>query len=311
MSRLNRGSLIEVEEIIDPLGNRFVLKDGRNKFVLSEFGEGQPPIEYLTTSGPFQDGETVRDYRLRPRILILGIRWQGCDRDGYWSRRAELLNILRPNRQTIGQVDPYRFRRRFNDRSIRDLYVMPSTGPGFTARDPGRWDERGFAETIQLIAHDPTWYDPTDYSIVFTDVSSAELVFPIEFPILFSSGVINTSMALTYGGTWPAFPTIEIIGPATNPVIENTTTGERLEITYTLAALEVVTFDLAYGVKSITNGAGTSLIGNLSTDSDLATFHLEPPPGAVGGVNNIYVLATGTDATTQITVRWHNRYTGI
>lgn len=303
--------ITEMVEIIDPLGTKFTLRNGYDRFVLSDSGFGQPPIEYISSSGPFQDGDTVRDFRLRPRIVILGIDWKGCDRDEYWERRAALLDILRPNRQTIGRVDPFTLRITKSDLTQFDLYVMPSDGPAY-ARDNTISRPFSFGETVRLLASDPLWYGADETVLTLIPSTTDQLVFPITFPIVFGLGVASGSLAVGYGGTWPAFPVITIDGPAAGPKVTNLTTGELLYFpSYTVALGERVTIDLSYAAKTITNNLGENLVGYLSTDSDLATWHLEPSPGAPGGVNTIDFAASGAGGSTALGMTYRARYTGI
>jgi hypothetical protein len=189
---------------------------------------------------------------------------------------------------------------------------MIEEGPRFRARRLDRWEEYSFQETIRFIASDPTFYDPTQqtFSFAITEVIT-ELVFPITFPIKFGVSIISDQDDLTYSGNWLCYPTIELTGPMQNPIVENDTTGEKLELIYEIAASEVVTITLDYGNKTVENDSGDNLIGVLSTDSDLATFHLAPDPEATGGVNTIKVQAGGTDSNSQIELQYYERYIGI
>lgn len=304
---------MELDELLDPLGNAFSLNNGRQRAILSESGGGLPPIEYLTTSGPLQDGETLRGFRLRPRAYILLVRWTGCSRDQYWQYRAKLIDKIRPNRQTIGTLAPFRLRKYLTINGVqvrRDLYVMVAQGPEFVGRSPQQWDEWGFTETVRFIAHDPLWYDAATTTVATVPNTTDNLVFPITFPIVFGSGVISQSVNITYLGTWAAFPTLYIDGPVAGPSIRNVTTGEEITMNaYTVAAGERVTVDL--GAKTIRNNLGVNLIGYLSASSNLATFHLEPAPGAAGGVNQITLAGSGATGATLFTIAYQSRWLGI
>lgn len=308
---------IELDELVDPTGAVFSLNNGKTRAVLAESGGGLPPIEYLTSSGPLQDGETLRGFRLRPRTYIMLVRWQGCSREEYWSMRARLLDRVRPNRQIINTLNPFVLRKYLRNGSgaanqyRRDLNVMIAQGPEFVGRSPQAWDEWGFSETLRFIAHDPTWYDAATTTSVTTPTTTDQLVFPITFPIVFGAGVISSSTTITYAGTWNAYPTIYIDGPVAGPQILNVTTGELLALNYTVAAGERVTFDLSYGRKTIVNNFGVNLIGYLTTASDLATFHLEPSPGAAGGRNQINYSGNGATGATLFTISYRARYIGI
>ena len=77
-----------------------------------------------------------------------------------------------------------------------------------------------------------------------------------------------------------------------------------------------MTFDLSYGVKTVLNQNGTNLIGSLSTDSDLATFHLTPDAEVTAntandGLNPISVTGTNLNEDSALMLKWYTRYIGI
>ncbi len=123
-----------------------------------------------------------------------------------------------------------------------------------------------------------------------------------------TAGILN----IPYTGTWLTYPKIIITGPLNDAVITNQETGDKLQLDYHIPSGRTVTIDLSYGVKTVVDDLGTNLIGVLSSDSDLATFHIAPDPEANEGVNHISVAGTGESAgTTQVEVQFYNRYIGI
>lgn len=282
------------------------------RWVMQSTGWGTPPIDYITERGPAQHGETVKDFFLRPRVVQLLIHQSFCDRDGQWDGRADLLNAIRPNRQlTPTATVPGQLRRVLSDGSLRDLDVFITQGPEF---DPGggEWREHSFHEVLRFIAHDPVIYDPTLQTMQFDLNVGGELVFPITFPIIFGASYIWETKNLTYPGTWLSYPTIIITGPINDPTVENLTTGEKISLDYNIPVGRTVTIDLAYGVKTVVNDLGVNLIGTLTSDSDLATFHIAADPEAPLGVNQMRASGYfGIPGITQITLRYYIRYFGI
>lgn len=300
--------MLELVQYIDPQGVKYTLHNGKSRFVISEEGTGMPPIEYVTQRGPFQHGESLRDYFLTPRIIQMVIRQNYCSRNEYWNGRNSILDAIRPNRQLAGALSPGKIRKLKSDGTVRDIDVIILQGPNFQPRQQGQWDEWSFQETLRFIAHNPIYYEPTQQSFAFVD-STGDLVFPITFPITF--GVFGTSANITYTGTWIEYPTIVINGPITAPYIENVTTVQSILINTSINNTESITVDLSYGNKSITKNDGTNLIGYVSSSSDLADFHLAPDPEAPGGVNQINVTGSGTGASTSVTLSWYRRYIGV
>ena len=133
--------------------------------------------------------------------------------------------------------------------------------------------------------------------------------------ITFGSATLSEGFVINYEGTWDAFPSISVTGPWDNFTITNGATLETLDFGYNIDSGETVVFDLAYGIKSVTNQNGTNLIGSLSTDSDLATFHLatdsEVTTQLADGINPMTVTGTNLDENSALILEWYTRYIGI
>lgn len=127
-----------------------------------------------------------------------------------------------------------------------------------------------------------------------------------------SDVVFSISKTIAYTGSFSEYPEITIVGPITDPVLTNVSTGEVLDFTgITISAGDSYTIDCRFGYKTVKNAAGTNKIADLTSDSDLATFHLGADPEVSGGSNAFTLTGTSTDANTQVTVAYYNRYVGI
>jgi hypothetical protein len=166
---------------------------------------------------------------------------------------------------------------------------------------------------VELRAADPTFYDPTALGYTFgVNAGTLGWAYPITFPEGFGSSTVNQTRAITYNGTWRTYPVVLIKGPITNPVITNTTTGDKLDFTgTTVNSGTTYTIDCRPGVKSVLDQAGASQIAALTDDSDLATFSLEADPEAPGGINTITVTGSAANATTEVYLQYYERYIGI
>lgn len=282
------------------------------RHVLSFQGLGTPPIEYVTQRGPFQDGETVKDFFLRPRTVQILERQNFCDRDAWWNGRSDILNEIRPNRQTTPDgTTPGTLRFFRTDGTARDLRVFISTGPVFEPRVSNQWDEWSFQELLRFIAHDPILFSTTQTVSAFVIALDADLVFPITFPISFGAGLVDDTLNITYDGTWETFPIITIVGPIKTPRIDNNTTGEKLEFTIDIAVGQTVTIDLTEGVKTVVDQAGNNLIGGLTTNSDLGSFHIAPDPEATNGLNVIRLRGSEPTGATSVSLSFFVRFYGM
>lgn len=300
VSTLPRPVIKERTLFITQDGTTYEIHIPPDRALMYDTGTGMPEIEYVTQRGPFQDGESIKDYFLRPRVVEMRYRKNCCSRQEYWDARAELLNILRPNRGNTGTPSGT-LRKILPDGTKRDLTVTIQQGPRYEAQKSNEWDQWSIDEVLRFIAYNPVYFDPDQRSQAFTTLGG--FVFPITFPVLFAS--FGNTITIDYEGNWSEYPVIVITGPIDATSIINTTTDENIGLNYNIAAGRVVTIDLSYGVKSVTLDDGTNLIGYITNDSDLATFHLQP------GNNVIQVLGTSTGLATTVDINWYNRYVGI
>lgn len=305
--------LIEFDKYIAPDGIVYSFNNAATQFLISGIqGQGLPSIDYRVQRGPFQDGVTPLGYTLGTRTVFLTHRRNAGCRDEYWDIRADFLNHIRPNRQAVGEFVPGILRKTLPNGDKRDLSVFILEGPDFVGKQQGRWDEYSFQEVITFIAHDPIFFNPDSLLQELTLPDNGdELAFAIEFPIRFSApGGVPTD-DIQYNGTYKSYPTFILQGPMREPVIDNISTGERIKIEDDIDAGRTVTINLTFGNKTVTDDLGNNLIGELSVDSDLATFHLAPDPEADGGLNEIGITAQLTDANSRATISWFERYLGI
>lgn len=326
MSKYINWTPIEFTEYYSPDGQ--VLKfNTLTRALISEAGFGMPPIDYIDQRGPLQHGKTVYDYRLQPRLIQIVFRENGCSRQEYWDIRANILNLLRPNRQLACEFGLGTLRKIYPDKTRRDIRVVIDQGPEFVARQANKWDEFSITETLRFIAPDPTFYDPVpilvnvNFGVAPEEPGGADLKFPVYFTsdnLIFGGfsgggGSGMYSINTTYTGTWPTYPSFTLTGPLNDVVITNSTTGEVLSLVdYAIDYGETVTINLEYGGKSIVSDIKGSLLRYLASYSDFATFHIEPAPKAPDGVNSISLLCSYADenrSTAQMS--YYTRYIGI
>ncbi len=311
------GFPIEFDQYISPDGEVYKFNNNIDQFVLppSFSGYGLPQITYRTQRGPFQDGVTPLGFVLNPRIVLLVHRRNGRDRDDFWNNRSDLLDKIRPNRQTINSFQTGTLRKILPNGSRRDLNVFINSVLEISTSSRNRWDEWSFQVPVQFIAHDPLFFNPTEASITASLSSGTELTFSITFDnsgIVFGTDALNFSSTINYIGTYKTFPTIVITGPIDNPLIQNITTQEKIELNKNLSLGEVVTITLGTGNKTVTDAVGNNLIGSLSTDSDLVSFHIAPDPEAEDGMNIINVGGANAQAgVTSVVISYNDKYIGI
>jgi hypothetical protein len=299
--------LYEFTQYITPDGEIYRFNTGTDKFLISEAGMGMPPVRYITQGGPYQPGEVLLDYRLQTRVIQLVHRKNSCGRQAYWDSRNTLLDMIRPNRSAVGTMQLGVLRKILPDGDQRDIDVIIEQGPEFAARNPQQWDEWSFTETLRFVAHNPTFYDPVQLSSAWSLAEFSQLQFAFSFPLTFESDYLGASLAVDYPGTWESYPDIVIVGPLDGPRVVNETTGDEIDLNYTVSIGETVTIYLNPGHKHAESDLYGDLTGLLR--GNFSTFSLVPSPN-----NNNTVTVTGGGgniAITTVTLKYYVRYIGI
>jgi hypothetical protein len=275
--------------------------------ILGATGLGLPPIVAVSERYAQQDGATLRTIHLERRTVTIPFEILESSYTNLWQSKAELYTFL-------GAVQsPYTLIATLPDGTIRHLDVyfdgdlsMPfdrGWGP-LIARDTGRW-----------VAYDPTWYDPAQVIWSFAVGGGAGTwLWPLAFPAGFgASAALGTPQVFTYDGTWRTFPRLRLEGPMADIVITNGTTGTTIAFdpAYTLAAGAVITIDLAPGVKTVLHSALGNVQDELTSDSDLGTWHIAAAPDAIGGANSIAVSFTNGSPASRLSIRFFTRYLAL
>lgn len=289
-------------ELVKPSGEKIELTSPYR--LLSIDGIGMAPVEHRSERGPFQDGETYLGTVLRPRVITFKLALTNPELD-IWSQRAELEALM------VSLTDGFGLLATLPDGSQRKLTLrflggldLPINAQNWTQYQPA---------VFQAVAHRPLWFDPD--AVIWSyalGAGSGEWGFPLGFPAGFGTSDIDVEESKHYVGTWAAYPIITVDGPVNNLVIENVTTDEKLDFTgYNLASGNTMTIDLSYGVKTAKLQDGTSVADKLTTDSDLATWHIAAHPEATNGYNTIAITGAAANQDTAITFQFYTQYVGI
>ncbi len=281
--------------------------DGGNPYTyLGADGLGAAPRRRLSERGPQQNGETDLGYRLDPRVFNLAIQIEAADAGEFWDQRNDLIGWFAPYHAPIMRFELKNGAVRQIDAHLVGDLMMPDDN-----------EYRGTIQRValQLKAHDPTFYDPVGKSSTFALGGGGD-TFPVphEVPHGVGASTIDQLNTITYGGNWLSFPQlIRITGPIEDCVITNETTGDKLDFTgTTIVGGSHYDIDCRYGQKTVIDSGGVNRIADLTSDSDLATFHLAPDSAeAPGGVNSIRVTGQSVTEATAVTMNYFERYLGI
>lgn len=280
--------------------------DGGNPYAyLGHDGLGAAPRRRLSERGPLQHGDTDLGYRLEPRIFSLLLQIKAADAAIFWDERAALIGYFAPYHNPILAFDLKNGETRYLAcHLVGDLLMPDDEYQGTIQR-----------AALQLKAADPTFYDPAGAAATFA-LGGGGSAFPVphEVPHGVGASTIDQVSVIAYGGNWLSLPhLIRITGPIEDCVITNETTGEKLDFTgTTIAGGTYYDIDCRYGQKTVIDHLGVNRIADLTSDSDLATFHLAPDSlEAPGGLNSIRVTGSSVTEATGVSVNWFERYLGI
>lgn len=300
-------------------GQTYNLNDGR-ELRLELYDLGIAPTRRLWQRYPGQNGRTNLGGLTEPRFIDLAWRLAAHDLERFWALRETLQTIFR-----LRQSEPVQLIFDFPGGVRRAVDVYLDGELLFADRKHTTTRVSG-----TFVADDPRLYHPTQHVVIFDLLdSSGGVPIPFVVPIPIGQDALNTIQTITYAGNSrlaaAEYPVIILNGPITGPVIENLTTGERIELTAN-DGLEIeegdyVTIDLAGGTrrdaKTIRNQDGDSVSEYLTTNSDLATWHLAYAGELLAdgtysdGDNEIRVIGTGVNLTTNAELRYYDRYEGV
>ncbi len=284
-------------------GTAYSISDSTVSWIEAIEGLDNAPQHRIRERGPQQHGSTDKGYRLDERMIALALGINGASLSALDTLRQTLQGYFRPGTWATS------LKFTLGGGAIRyiDGYGTTLTGAAFA-------QGMGFKQSIgvRFECADPTFYDPVEYSWQSAIGTSwaGGLVIPLTVPV--SLALTGYTSTITYAGTWIAYPRMRLYGPIADWKIYNNSTSEKLDgASDTISNGSWYDFDCRYGYKTVTDNGGISQISKLSTDSDMATFHIATDPEVPGGVNSISVYGTGVGAATQLIIYYYVRYIGI
>ncbi len=285
-------------------GSEYDLSDNVNYLLAGIDGIAAAPVARITERGPMQHGESDFGFRLQPRRISLALLDWGGDTAAWFARREEIMRIFRSTNEPIQLRIAWDNQVRQVDCYLIGMMEMPPA----VGLVPG-WQKVG----IELIAPDPTFYDPVGVTVTFALGGGGTLSVPLSVPMQVGSSVIDQSIPIYYTGTWDAFPIITARGPITDLLVQNNSLGDKLDFTgTTIAAGDQYIIDCRYGRKMVTRQSdGANRVQDLSADSNLATFRIGAHPNPPGGINSIRVKASGLTSGSCIYIQFNSRYVGV
>jgi hypothetical protein len=271
--------------------------------VMEHDGLGVAQALRAAQNGPYQHGQSLLTARLMARTVTLKVVLNGLGSEETLRTDAGTLAQMMNRLNTPLYLDTV-----LPDGTTRRLDCYLNSGLTY-GRKAGEM-KAAQIDVLQLIADNPVAYDPSPTSVVLgLSGGGTGLPIPMLVPFTLGASVLDESFVLTYLGTWQAYPQIHVLGPIDDCVITNATTGEKLDFTgFDLGAGEYIDIDCRYGYKTVT---GDATLGDLTTDSNMATFHIAPADEATDGINSFTVTGSSVTGDTEITITYNTRYLSV
>lgn len=275
------------------------LNDGTIYKMIQHEGFGISDFTHFSTAVPEQHGEIWHGIRMGVKVITIDLLIKGNGIAALEDNKRALLALVNPllvDRRG-GKIAKLRLTQ--SNGSVRQMdcvlsEALPMGTAAHIAQRAARYQLR-----FRSLA-DPSLYDPTAQSVTFTQASSSAFAFPFSFPFTLGASGIFQITTITNPGDMPSQPVFDILGPALNPLLKNTTQGRTLGITGSIPAGQHMIID--------TDPTKLTVLLNGVSRKDMITavdyWNLLP------GVNAITLDLGGTDTNTRVTVSWTNRYIG-
>lgn len=232
--------------------------------VLRSVGTGMPPVRNITTPFALSDGAYFQRSLVRPRTFTLICGIPAESRASLHSIRSSLIEYTNRDRAATEQPCVVQYTEGSLTLEIEAYY---DAGLEFG-------EVTGHVERVPLrfLAVSPFWRKSTQ--------TTTSLNFGTSIGTAANTTVTNNGNARSY-------PVIEVTGPGAILQIKNSTIDKTMSLSATLAAGEVVTFDLRPGVKTVTSNINGNMMGYLPVPGDLATWYLGPGSNTIStAINN-------------------------
>ncbi|MDR0979510.1 MAG: phage tail family protein [Lachnospiraceae bacterium] len=299
MQRLRVINLALTEEIVfNSYGN------DEEDILLSHIeGLGHPGGESQKTQGVEQDGNNSDDTLLNAREIRLDVTIRTRDREKLYALRRQIIRVINPktfnlNTKQKGELLIYYT----NDYKTYRIYAKVESAVDFKDRQKNH--DR---TTISFYCSNPYWLDEKD---TLLDIKSIEggIEFPLEIDITdkIEFAIVSFYKVVDNVGDEEMPIQIEYTGPATNPKIENQTTGEYIQVNMEIDEREKLVIDTTPGketVNLVTPNGTQDVYNNIDLNSTF--FKL------IVGKNTIKYSSDNEGAKDKVSIKYSNLYVGV
>lgn len=233
----------------------------RFRGLVSVEGLGDVQADIQTQSAPFQDGSAYIDAILTERYVSVEFVIDGIDYADVRRQRTEIAQAFNP-KLGLGTL------RYISGSTMREISAIAETVPFYPDRDARgeRW-QRG---TLTLVCPNPYWR-----SARIDELPTFEPLFKFPFEGVFQMGIRRDRRIIQNDGDASSPMHIEFFGPALNPTITNTVTGEYLKVNREISEGEYMRIDTSDGNKSVVLVGADGVEHNVFNWIDLGSTFLK------------------------------------
>lgn len=274
-------------------------------YITGSVNWGAAQYTQISTRKPYQNGDTYVGFQLEPRVLQIPIFVPASDPADMMTKRFQLSKLFNYADDEVQFIVTWTDSSGQYSRLIRGHIVG---GLDFDTDS----QHNAIRSVIQIKANDPTWESnyPVQYTINGV-IAGTPTLYPKVYPVLYGDNVINKYTYINYDGSWDAYPTITVTGPVSNLTMVDTL-GHTIKVNDAIPAGAVWTFNLSYGVYTVTDQDGINRFASLDISSNLVDWCIYAASNlVVSGTNTISISGTGATSATLVILSYVTRYIGV
>lgn len=262
-------------------------------------GMGFPDLDLTTSTGAYQQGESILAIKREPRNVKLTLHLKANTRSEMYRLRMDLSGVLTPSLAFDG-VNQGRIIYE-NDYGRWWTWAIPEKGLDWGKRIQNIHPE----VTLNFSCESPYWFGEKNSAVFRATQGGFKL--PFQFPIVLGSSVFE--ILAVNSGHAEATPTVIFMGSGDTPLLENLSTGAKLALVKPLPNDEVLTIctDPASLSAMIRHADGTeeNAFELLDPETSLAAFTLR------AGENKLKYTSDTDSRQTEIRIEWFDCYEGV
>jgi hypothetical protein len=265
-------------------------------YLLQTFdGAGGLGTEIQEQKSNNQDGSYRFGATFQKRFITFTIMIMATTFESLLEKRREIQNVFNPKQELLLTYS--------NDTQEKEIKGYSEFSPRFS-QEKGNYYQQAL---ISFVCYDPFWEDILESS-EFLSFNIPNFMFDLELTDEFEFETDGINAGKLYNDGDVATP-VQIIfsGPASNPKIENLTTGEYIKVNKVLLEGQRLLIDTSFGKKSVQFDDGA---GNITSAFNLIDINSSFFSLATGENTIKYTADAGVDVA-SLYIQYKNRYIGI